>query len=881
MLDQQIETLDKTVLLEDLLSQLEGYLEFHDKITETADEGWPTFAQSVRMKALIDNQRILVADDTGVNGKTLTAIGSKLYLDQHYGKRHSAFVVAPNSGMLNAWHEDEIQRYAQRLGFEEQKVVTVETYQDLKKVTEDTDFTIINWEKLQIPEYNSKWINLEKALHAAESSMHGKNKEKNIKQEISEDENSITLSWENIILPEGGRTYNKLKKTLDQVGIKYSISNNEELNKLELHKGSITLPRYDKRWLELEDVIRSNSPDLFVLDECHNAKGKNSLRGKTVQRLNQYSIDKHLLLLSATPIPNRYSDLAMIFHMLDPSKYKSSDMFSYCGPDVMKELLERQLWFRLSREELKEELGLPDFQEKIVPVKLSRNEAEIYFKAWSDCVMLGQGLSELRKILYDANLSKYSASYDQVESSKLKKVSELTDKLTSSGEKVIIKTNFVNGVIDSIADHIKYDKEGNERNVLVVCGDTSQNKRKDNYKLFRDENSGYDVIICSPVIEESIDLTTGEKPCSLISLEPEMTPRGQKQLTGRPYRRGQHGNVTHYNLITESRHLDKLMINCLEKICEEYEVTVPKKFMPRTIDSDMLHMRKAKETIVDKFYEGRKITRSDQSIYDVTQVDKAITHLQGLVAPRNFTNITPFHLATLTQTQWRNLGEEQFSELVRGKGWRKWRNLYEDGWENSASQVTLELIGNLVEDLENRLGYQPMIVDVGSGAAYFSRATGKEVTCVDIDPVFLKRGKKVCEKEGINNDYINATATDTTLNDQCADAVITSYTIFYLGQDDNRSEVEDCILETNRILKDGGEWMISLPYSVDPKCVKRFNESMQEYGFTEKAYITPKRTKCENMKKGCHLLIYQKDENCNEKKGYDLSFYKGRVRFVQ
>ncbi len=75
--------------------------------------------------------------------------------------------------------------------------------------------------------------------------------------------------------------------------------------------------------------------------------------------------------------------------------------------------------------------------------------------------------------------------------------------------------------------------------------------------------------------------------------------------------------------------------------------------------------------------------------------------------------------------------------------------------------------------------------------------------------------------------------------------------------------------------------MISLPYSVDPKCVKRFNESMQEYGFTEKAYITPKRTKCENMKKGCHLLIYQKDENCNEKKGYDLSFYKGRVRFVQ
>jgi len=36
-------------------------------------------------------------------------------------------------------------------------------------------------------------------------------------------------------------------------------------------------------------------------------------------------------------------------------------MFSHAPAAIMKELLDRQVWFRLTRQDLKEQLELPDF----------------------------------------------------------------------------------------------------------------------------------------------------------------------------------------------------------------------------------------------------------------------------------------------------------------------------------------------------------------------------------------------------------------------------------------------------------------------------------------------------------------------------------------
>jgi hypothetical protein len=294
---------------------LEDYLNFYTRFVKNTEPGWPTWSQAIRIRALMNNKRILVADDTGVNGKTFTAIASKIALEDELGVHVPTFIIGTNDGLINAWSQSEVDMYAEKLHTRKQKVLTIRDFKDLYNTDSSIDFTVINWDKLSKRESSSQWKSLEHVLKVIE-------------------------------------------------------------------------------------------PKFYVLDECHNAKSHRSLRGKTIQRIVPYTLDKYLMLLSATPIPNRYRDLAMVFHLLDPIKYPDPTIFTYSPAEVMQELLDRQVWFRLTRQDLKEELGLPDFVEKVVPVQLSDKESELYYKAWSDCVTLGEGLTELRKILYNPSLSK-------------------------------------------------------------------------------------------------------------------------------------------------------------------------------------------------------------------------------------------------------------------------------------------------------------------------------------------------------------------------------------------------------------------------------------------------------------------------------------------
>jgi SAM-dependent methyltransferase len=250
------------------------------------------------------------------------------------------------------------------------------------------------------------------------------------------------------------------------------------------------------------------------------------------------------------------------------------------------------------------------------------------------------------------------------------------------------------------------------------------------------------------------------------------------------------------------------------------------------------------------------------------------------VKPSVFKDMQPFELSSLIQTRWRNLGEDQFESLVKSKGWKKWRNLYEDGWDGSASQATNVVLGKLVDKVQEDLGYEPVVVSVGDGRAYFSRAANRPSIGVDIDKKWLEQGKRDCEKKKIPYEFVHASATDTTLPDNLADVVVNAYSIFYLGQDEQRNEVESAIVESNRILKDDGRLMLALPCSIDDKVINRWNENMPEYGFTPNLYLGPNQTKNNGMKNGVHILGYQKTEDVRESLGKDLSFYLNREVFV-
>jgi len=389
------------------------------------------------------------------------------------------------------------------------------------------------------------------------------------------------------------------------------------------------------------------------------------------------------------------------------------------------------------------------------------------------------------------------------------------------------------------------------------------------------------MLLVSPVAEESINLSAGRQAMTIISLEPEMTIRENRQLTGRGYRRGQKGDVVHQTIMTMSPALQLMMIKYMNEL-GRLGVKVPKKFQPRTICEDMYTMRKAKEEVAELFYALKPISKKQQGIWDVDTLNNALNHLLGIVRLRELRMGSPFGLATLIQTKWQNTGEEEFKELVQTPGWRDWTKLYEQGWEGSESQKTLGVANTVIDWCisQKNWNYEPAIVDVGAGAAYFSRVSGKSVTAIDVDLEWMLTGKEKIRKnrklKGIENLYYRGSATSTGLKNRCADIVLNSYSLFYLGQEkegkrgeDPRSEIEAAVLETNRILIKGGYFVLALPHSLDATNMKRLRGNICSYGFKEARYVAPGDTEDCNS----YIMAFEKTNSIRKKLGKDLSLY--------
>ncbi len=831
---------------------MSGLINFYHETIKDTEPGWPSWAQILRIHGIMHNDRILNADGTGINGKTFAAVASKIIRENEYGSINRTLVIAPNGGLLNAWAGSEIDRYASKMHARKQKTVTIEDYVDLKKVTNDTDFVVLNWEKLR------------------------------------------------------------------------------------LQKGT-------KRFNEFKQFLESYNPSFFVLDEVHNAKSISSLTTQTLLELVPYTYhldkskqaddwrdqvlykdkkdgkgqvpaSKDVMLLSATPIPNRYKDLSIIFHLLNPIKYTDPRIFRSAPADIMRELLGQQVWFRLTRDQVKDDLGLPDLLEEKIEVELTNKEAEIYFRAWSDCVMLGAGFVELRKILYNPSLSKYADEDTPKYSSKMLELAKRAKKDLARGEKVAIHTSYVTGVIEPLTELL-----GKFCKVEYVIGDVDLADRKDAITLWRNSKKP-GTLILSSVGNESMDMTTGKVPVNLYSLEPEMTPREYEQLQGRFHRRGQEATVTHRTLVAKSEHLNRLMMESLDSLSEEYGVEIPKNFRARTIDADLFAMRIAKQKIIEKIYGCVDISKIEQMIYDADSSDKNLsTYSDSLFLLRRLRSKTPWQQAMKMQAEWRNLGEEKFGTLIKRDVWKEWREFHEQGWERSISDYTLQAVGAIIDTLPKKQKGPYNIVDVCSGAAYFSRATGKEATCVDIDRKFLKMGREKIDEinvklngSAMNNSYIEATATNLEgITSRSTDILVNSYGLMYLGQDENRHELEEAVLEVNRVLKDNGYHIIALPHSTNRWAIKKFSKLMQEYGFKTVQELTPdyfknarRQTKSMQgelngtaddegakqnlngalkknplLNNGAYILVYQKQKTVDRLQGISFSFYDN-ARFL-
>jgi SNF2 family DNA or RNA helicase len=132
-----------------------------------------------------------------------------------------------------------------------------------------------------------------------------------------------------------------------------------------------------------KDLLKEVDWDILIIDEAHRLRNKKN--GWFF--INQYLRTKYFLMLTATPLQNRLKDLYNLVSLIDPTIFGSSRSFSSAytvkgdpmkpfAPLKLKNTLLNNVMIRRKKGET--DIYLPERIVKIITVKLSDKEKEIY-----------------------------------------------------------------------------------------------------------------------------------------------------------------------------------------------------------------------------------------------------------------------------------------------------------------------------------------------------------------------------------------------------------------------------------------------------------------------------------------------------------------------
>jgi len=190
----------------------------------------------------------------------------------------------------------------------------------------------------------------------------------------------------------------------------------------------------------LSDII-DGQQRVLILDEGHYAKSYKSSRTKNSLSLGIYA--KHTIVMTATPIKNRESELHPILRVIRRLwTEESMDDFSryYTTPEGREEIADRLSKFMLRRmfKEVK-----PDFPTgEVGAAWLDLSNRDDYIKAEKDfiewLISQGAGTDRLEKAIAGRALVKMNALRQLSAGGKIEAAAQLIDKTMDAGEQVIV-----------------------------------------------------------------------------------------------------------------------------------------------------------------------------------------------------------------------------------------------------------------------------------------------------------------------------------------------------------------------------------------------------------------------------------------------------------
>ncbi len=549
-----------------------------------------------------------------------------------------------------------------------------------------------------------------------------------------------------------------------------------------------------KRWL-LESGF-----EYVILDEAHNIKNfTSSERHNNTKEITDRA--EYLALLSGTCAPNHIRDFYSLIALLKPKRsveidgekktvgYSSASevaMAHSLNPSVIGAVL-RSLSLDRRMDSIMRHLT--DVDDRPHYIEMGAVQRRAYESVLEDDRLVGlQKIQMLKKALLNPAL--VDSSYgDEDGRCKFEALSEMIRNLPKDEKIVIYSPDLRRGIFDVL--QTEYASQG----VLILDGDPTRKKQRGKIIKKFQTDPKCRVLLMNDVAGEGICLTAAN---NLVFLDEPFSPGERKQVIGRLCRPGQ-----------------------------KKKVKVRTLHVKDTIDDGIKEYVEKKNMAIEYVYKGIPLEGELKQIFsNVHSIDKWLEMRTNYL-------YTP---AQMTSKLISRLVERPESEVLKalakeGNGERQGfgAHLAESiakSWEGSALENAAAVYGKIAKGLGKAQPLERM-VDIASGFGGLSKALGKTgIVNVDANKYNFNTNKA---NEGNTN--LVGSMTKLPVEDKEFDFALCSMGLDILPSRKEEPGRAKALIEANRVLKVGGNYVVVLSGPDMKEHESDFIEATREAGF--------------------------------------------------
>jgi len=651
-------------------------------------------------------------------------------------------------------------------------------------------------------------------------------------------------------------------------------------DKLSIEDSEANVNRYLRAIVDVLPLV-----DMVIVDECHNLKNIQSNRSRAFRQIVEKTKGKHFLMLSASPVPNRLEDAGFLLYMLDPVRYKyySENPFDYSlDRNSIMNAMNSGAWFTFSREDVKALFGLPElyFGNESLGVgsshrfELSEDDAVRYFREWKRDAGGVSKIATLSRILLESEFNEIARLCRLI-------------KENDPSAQVAVYSFYKEGFSEPLRKRL--NAEFGDGTAAKITGDEPMKVRMDLARQFR--KGKLDMLVNTiSTVSESISLITYDRPSYLIFAEPPIVPANYDQAIGRLYRIDQSAPVTVLEMIPTSAVLNEWMAAEKERRMVNEGIRFRRSWRPGTIFEDKHRIRQEKNELLYRVLNALNIEDLIE-IANVSEGSEDEEHGYITIPPKPEKEETTNERFNEGLKKVRKCIGRPLEELVNSNDSTYLVDSYSrKDWDTTSSADTNKAIAKIIYTLREETG-KPLkdILDWGCGTACLARTMKEPVHNLDAMSEMIEVGKEKCTELGIYDgkidDYFHiANAREMScFKDKSFDVVVSSYSLQYNAQGwEHRRDMEEIMVETNRILKDNGYGIFALAnQATSQNDIKAITEELLPmYGFEVvfSDYVTGHAVREETGREnkvfqGVHIIVYQKKEDKKGLQGADTEIF--------